>query len=274
MDQYRLNPEKITHPFQLMAGWFVMLLGLETILLTAAAKIDKPEWASSFLVIISGLTPLLVMVAVFVMLTKYRPHLQGPKEYFEWLKDERKFAKSTGNFLEMKTSEKTRPDPTVKGWVGDCYITDQTSHYPIWVSNILQPEVLIAALADVGLKAKEYNAGYMSNRLSSAKWHEAIWVGRRVPSKVATLAIKTAVKIWPHLKYIHLSDNKEDPPDATHDEIFLGGSTETAKNLGLKAWTKEELLNLPEDKTIKEFQNVIKSKYPEAEKIAKGELEY
>ena len=87
----RISPEKITHPFQLMAAWFVMLLVLVSLLLAAADKIASPSWASGFLVISAIVLSILVMSAVFLMLTMFRPHLQGPKEYAEWLKDERRF---------------------------------------------------------------------------------------------------------------------------------------------------------------------------------------
>src|ERR1035438_4084294 len=89
----RISPEKITHPFQLMAAWFVMLLVLVSLLLAAADKIASPAWASGFLVISAVVLSILVMSAVFLMLTMFRPHLQGPKEYAEWLKDERRFGK-------------------------------------------------------------------------------------------------------------------------------------------------------------------------------------
>jgi hypothetical protein len=42
----KLNPEKITSPFQLMAAWFAMLVLLISILLTAAVNITKPDWAA------------------------------------------------------------------------------------------------------------------------------------------------------------------------------------------------------------------------------------
>ena len=57
-----------------MAAWFVMIVLLVSILLTAAANIKKPTWAAGFLVISSVCLAVIVMLAVFVMLTVFRPH--------------------------------------------------------------------------------------------------------------------------------------------------------------------------------------------------------
>lgn len=265
MNEYRIQPEKITHPFQLMACWFVMLLGLESILLTAAAKIDSPSWASGFLVIFAAVMALGVTLAVFLMLTKFRPHLQGEKEYAEWLKDERRFGKGLVRvaksvqpampFMKMPSPKTLSPE-----------LFQQVSTCPVQISALPGDDEMLTALARVGFRASIYDMPedetLSRRKRGDPSKHESIWVGSRVPTKVVVLAIKTAVEIWPHLKYVHLSDNDQDPPDSVHDEIFLGGSTETAHRYKLKPWMKEELLSLPEDLSLSAFHKLVREKYP------------
>ena len=247
-----------------MACWFVMLLGLETILLTAAAKIDAPSWAAGFLVIFAAVMALGVTLAVFLMLTKFRPHLQGPKEYAEWLKDERRFGKGLiRNPISVPISTNFARASSPKTLSLELF--QQVSTCPVQISFLPGHEEMLTALARVGFRASVYDMpeeDMLSRRkLGDISKHESIWVGSRVPTKVVALAIKTAVEIWPHLKYVHLSDDDQGPPDYVHDEIFLGGSTETAHRYKLKSWTKEELLGLPEDLPLPAFQKFIREKY-------------
>lgn len=79
MSGTKLIPEKITSPFQLMAAWFSMLVLLVGVLLAAAIKIEKPEWAAGYLVICSTILIMVVLGCVTLMLTKFRPHLQDGK---------------------------------------------------------------------------------------------------------------------------------------------------------------------------------------------------
>jgi len=249
-----------------MAAWFVMLILLVAVMLTAAAKIQEPAWVAGFLVVSSLILSVLVMFAVFIMLTKFRPHLQGPKEYSEWLKDERRYR---GQAVQKLSIREITPEPQ--------YSTDTLSvpddpslfreivTHTINVSNLEGADNVIGVLRKLGFNTEIYGSiipteielGY-----NKKEDRTAIWIGSRVPPRVAILAIKSIIDIWSHLKYIHISgDSDSSPPDYIHDQIYLGGATATAKKYKLKSWTPEQIKAIPYDLNIEDFHKLIRSKY-------------
>lgn len=256
----KIQPEKITHPLQLMAAWFVMIALLVSILLTAAAKLEKPTWAAGFLVISSVLLTVLVMVAVFLMLTTFRPHLQGPKEYAEWLKDERRFR---GEAKRQIRSTQLKPPPVKKTTVHRDVLQEVIS-CPISLSYLPHVDEVLGTLRHLGFQVEIYEVldTQVENREYYAEeLHAAIWVGSRVPPRVALLAIKAVIDIWQHLKYLHLSSDAGDPPDHIHDQLYFGGATSTARNYNLKPWTIDEIRRIPDDISTDEFHKLIRAKY-------------
>lgn len=264
----RLNPEKITHPFQLMAAWFAMLIILVGILLTAADQLERPTWAAGFLVISSIAISLLVMALVFTMLTVFRPHLQGPKEYAEWLKDSRKFVGEAEQHLEITQTKKTEISLATKESIDvtDLHLFRRIAIHTVEVTRITRAEDVLAALRRVGFRAEIYDSMEPSKGHVSKSSHEAIWIGSRVPPDVATLAIKTVVAIWPHLAYLHISGDVGDtPPDYMHDELFFGGASSTALEYGLMRWTKADFEKMSNELTLEGFHELIRAKYSRRE---------
>jgi hypothetical protein len=293
-----LNPEKITHPFQLMAAWFVMLILLVGTLLTAAVRIDKPTWAPGFLVVSAVVLSMAVMAVVFTMLTRFRPHLQGPKEYAAWLKDERRFSFETLRTVEIRETSVATAVVTGEAHVeianeqigsrrfltgvqqdreeleAGCSVVGNeiadACQYPVWVSNIRRTGPVLVALRELGFKADVYRLD--SSRpndgepLDNAPAHAAIWIGSRVPPRIAVPAIKRVAEIWHHLRFLHLSVDGGNPPDEIHDQLYFGGSTSTAVEYGLLRWTPKELRRLPEDVSIEDFHKVVRAKYGTANK--------
>src|ERR1035438_7799845 len=262
----RISPEKITHPFQLMAAWFVMLLVLVSLLLAAADKIASPAWASGFLVISAVVLSILVMSAVFLVLTMFRPHLQGPKEYAEWLKDERRFvayatqrvetrevSTTSGHFLQVQAE---RSEEFSK--------LGEDTGTAIEIVRLRGFQKVLQALNAVGFRAHIYESELDPKRMFSSQGHAAIWVGSRVPSGEAILTIKAVVRVWPHLRYLHLSGDSGAPPDEIHDQMFFGGSTSTANEYGLQRWTSEELEAIPDNLDSRSFHQLVRSKYGSA----------
>lgn len=94
--------------------------------------------------------------------------------------------------------------------------------------------------------------------------HEAIWVGSRIPPKVAVQAISIGVKHWPFLKYVHLSSDKSpEAPDYIHSELYFGGSTATAtERFHLRPWGAQDFKNLSQEMSLKEFHAYIRNFYP------------
>jgi hypothetical protein len=92
----------------------------------------------------------------------------------------------------------------------------------------------------------------------------AIWIGSLVPPRAALMAIKRSLQSWPFLCYMHLSADTEGP-DYIHKEIFIGGSTTTAREDGLKKWTRAEIDAIPNDIGMTDFHRLIRSRYAQTE---------
>jgi hypothetical protein len=257
-----LNPEKITHPFQLMAAWFAMLILLVTALLTAATKIEHPSWAAGFLVISSVVLSIVVMSAVFLMLTAFRPHLQDSKEYAIWLRDERKFKGTAVRALKIREAASFIGELEPKGLLPNQaeFSEDDEDHCQIQVANADGADKVLGALQRKGFNAHIYQNTFLAHE--SREESTAIWIGYRISPSVVVPAIKAAVHVWPQLRYIHISsDSKSDPPDYIHDELFFGGSTSTANEYGLKPWTKVEVEELRSNLTTSELHELVRAKY-------------
>lgn len=239
-----------------MAAWFSMLVLLVTVLLAAAVKIEKPEWAAGFLVIFSAFVVASVFICVILMLTKYRPHLQEGKEYAQWLKDKNVY--SEGVIVKPARATRRRAIPT-KAKPSNTE-SQNKQNYTISIIDDVGAEDILQCLSKKNFNADIYNDHLDSDRVYEKSRQECLWIGERVPASIAIEAIKIAVSKWPHLKYLHLSsDNPEfsSPPDEVHDQIFIGGSTSTAEALGLKPWSAQELSAL----SAKDFHNRIRSHY-------------
>lgn len=88
MEGHKIEAHKITKPIQLMAVWFVALLLVDSVFLTAAAKISGPAWISPTLVVSAIVFVPLFLAGVFLMQTVFRKELQEDQYYSEWLKSQ------------------------------------------------------------------------------------------------------------------------------------------------------------------------------------------
>lgn len=267
MKESRIIPEKITHPLQLMAAWFVMLILLVGILLAGASKIQQPTWVSGFLVISSIVLSLLVIFLVFIMLTKYRPHLQDAKEYADWLKDERRFRgqKLKGLSLYQDIHHPPAGVPKTHRIINDVELFLDIARHPVEIADIEGSDEVLGSLRKLGFNAqiyKEESDSFETEHFYEQKdQSDGIWLGVRVSPKVALIAIKTTIEIWPHLKFIHISIDGGGPPDYIHDQLFFGGATSTALEYGCKPWRNDEIQSISEDIDMLEFHKLIRSKY-------------
>ena len=267
MREVRLAPEKITHPFQLMAAWFVMLILLVGVLLSGAAKIDNPKWIPGFLVISCVGLSILVMAVVFVMLTRFRPHLQGAKEYSEWLRDERRFRIQAIQTFEVRTTEDAQLSETASGTaISKHRRSRRSSTVTFEIVNFKKSDEVLAALSRAGFPAHIFDRDEneeFEDQLYEESEGAAIWVGSKVPARSAVLSIKTVVRIWPHLRYMAIpGDHREEPPEAVHHQMFFGGSTTTAISDGLMQWTVAEIEAISDQPTLEDLHKLIRAKYP------------
>lgn len=86
----RIEPHKITRPFQLLAVWMAGLVLLVSAFLTAAGNIDHPSWLPGLFGIAAVLVVPFFVYLIFVMQTRFREQLQGDLYYSEWLKRQEK----------------------------------------------------------------------------------------------------------------------------------------------------------------------------------------
>lgn len=254
----KLTPEKITSPFQLMAAWFAMLILIVSVLLTAAANISKPDWAAGYLVVFASVMIVLVLGCVTLMLTVFRPHLQDGKEYAQWLKDKNTY--TSGIVLREQVAPKIRLRTPQIG--SPKTTNDEYKNFQISITNVAGATDLIQALNKSHFSAEIYKESFSKNgELNNLKQHESIWVGYRVPAREAIESIKIAVAQWPHLKYLHLSNDGGAPPDEIHYQMYFGGATSTAQEFGLVAWSNKDIETLSSEMTQEEFHRAIRQKY-------------
>jgi len=250
----QIIPEKITSPFQLMAAWFVMLVLLSSVFLTAASKIEKPDWAAGYLVVFTSLLALVVIGCVTLMLTKFRPHLQDGKEYAQWLKDKGKY--SSGLVFKGHPSKSISTKASYKSADSKSSLI---TNVDVNVVNTYDSNEMIAHLKSEGFNADIYAQDREPYQSHSGQ--ESIWLGSRVNPSIACQVMKAAIKKWPHLKYVHLSNDGGDPPDEVHDQIFIGGSTNTAKQFGIRKWTNQDFAQLDDSMNLSELHSAVRDKY-------------
>jgi hypothetical protein len=260
----KLNAEKITHPIQLMAAWFVMLILLVSLLLAAAAKINNPPWIPGFLVISAIALSLVVMFAVFAMLTRFRPHLQDSKEYASWLKDERRFSFESVGRLEVRELPPKSPDALSIVQTTTSLELSSSNNSPLImeICNMRRADEVLRALKSHGFLANIYTSDFEDDlgQKTSLRLQAAIWIGSDIAPNVAVAAIKIVSKIWPHLCYLHLSSDSNGP-DYIHEQMFFGGTTSTAVQYGLRRWTKTEIEQIPDELTKETWHAIVRAKY-------------
>jgi len=269
MSQSNIKPEKINSPIQLMAAWFVMLIILSGVLLTSAIKIEKPEWAAGFLVVSTVILILGVILSVVLMLTKFRPNLQDGDKYAEWLKDQNKYSTKLLSKKDKITDNKTLQNKIEQMKFIDSKQENQefiiqiekSILYKVEITNLDRANELINTMKNLGFDAHIYNPYEYDDEELTFENHQGIWLGSSIPTLIALIIIKNAIKVWPHLKYIHLSSDGSGPEEIDW-QVFLGGSTNSAVNMfNLKPWTINEIDSLT-DMEITDFHAKIRTKYP------------
>jgi len=131
------------------------------------------------------------------------------------------------------------------------------------VSPINNSNEFIGKLIEMGYRAEIYHGPSGRERYyQNNKNQAAIWLGKNLNSKIVKDVISVAIDFYPHLKYIMISgDLGPQPPDEVHDELYVGGSTQTAIRDGLIEFSKEDFRRLLSYDSIDEMHKFIRSKY-------------
>lgn len=122
---------------------------------------------------------------------------------------------------------------------------EDSAPFTVDICSMPKSDLLAKKLNSMGYPAKIYPSSFESSSLlSSLAEHTAIWMGDEIPVEMAVQVVKVSREIFPHLKYIQLNDAKNGAPNFVKYQIFIGGATSTAKELGLKPLLPEDFAKL------------------------------
>ncbi|WP_051120116.1 hypothetical protein [Bacillus sp. 1NLA3E] len=130
--------------------------------------------------------------------------------------------------------------------------------FKVEVSLMHMSSKLVSELRSRGFSANLYKSFRNKKKLETHSEHEAIWLGDAIPVDMAIEVIKVAKDIFPHLKYIELSDGTDGAPEYVKYQVFIGGATSTAVRRGLQALETEDFINLYKIKNIKDLHKFIR----------------
>jgi len=126
------------------------------------------------------------------------------------------------------------------------------------LSSMKESAAFVSALRRKGYSADIYKHTKDTNAIPEIE-NEAIWLGSNVPFEMAIDVIREAKSAFPHLKYMELSDSDSDShiPEFVHNEIFIGGASETAKERQLKEMKQQDFDKLDSLTNLKELHSFV-----------------
>ncbi len=134
--------------------------------------------------------------------------------------------------------------------------------YNVEISRMKGCYSLRDELESENYEARIYTFDNNSSEMLGWGEHAAIWLGDYVPLEMAIEVIKIAKKHYSFLQYIMLSDGTDGSPEYIRKQIFIGGSTSTSKERGLKKLSNEDFEHIYDSTNIDELHSLIKSFEP------------
>lgn len=125
------------------------------------------------------------------------------------------------------------------------------------ISPMYKSIKLLEELRKQGYSANIYRFGMENKKVVSNVGHEAIWLGSEVPVDMAVNVLKIAKKYYSHLKYVYLNDASE-APEYVKYQIYIGGSSDTAKEKRLRILNANDFNKLFELNTKDELHEFVK----------------
>lgn len=109
MSDHKIDASKVTKPIQLLAAWLAGLIIINGSFLTAAARLEHPDWASGLLVISAVLNVPIFLFGLFLLQTKFRPEMQEDEFYSKYLEKRYSVDSKTDELIEVvaRTSRET-----------------------------------------------------------------------------------------------------------------------------------------------------------------------
>ena len=87
-------------------------------------------------------------------------------------------------------------------------------------------------------------------------------MGSEVPIDMAVNVLKIARRYYSHLKYIKLDDGSRGEPEYVKYQIYIGGSSNTARERKLRVLNSNDFNNLYKLKTKGELHDFVKKFEP------------
>ncbi len=133
--------------------------------------------------------------------------------------------------------------------------------YDYQISNLRLVDTFITLMDHKGYLFEIYNK---EEGVSSYKDHKAIWLGKNIPFEISKEIIIEAKKMYPHLEYIHISgDLNDSAPVHVHNQIYIGGATESAIGMfNLSPIAKEDFALISTCVNNEELYELIREYYP------------
>ena len=118
---------------------------------------------------------------------------------------------------------------------------------------------LMEALREIhGLQVDYTNEG-----LEAPSDSESLWIGAGVPFPEIKTVIVESLKRYEHIKYYKVSTDYYRAPKFIHNQIFVGGLTETSVNIGISPVEPATMLGKLETiDTADELFEFVRSHYP------------
>lgn len=222
------------------------------------------------------LFPTFLVVIFFITLNFNHKVLYSPSDY----KDEANFVKTIKYNLKTQTNQiinlpikNISEGETLKFHntefeqdkkieiIGESKLLNET--FDITVMKFPNVNKLISSLDKKGYLAEIYKEPSNTSREISLESNKSIWLGHLINYKEAIEVIKISKAIYPHLEYIHLSDDIDFmPPESVYHQIFIGGATQTATQIyNLKKLTDDDFKNLYKVRSNKELHSFIRKFY-------------
>lgn len=275
----------------------IFLVLTEAIASMVIVKSGLNDMQNTILVLFIVLFPCLVLFAFYLLVTRHHEKLYSPSDYKDennfvntynnaTQKDEiKRIEENEGlneeidkNFTIVKDAlfeimglqKKLIPsvessilsDDEKSDFVSnmDEFLSEMESEnisFLVMSSPMYKSTKLVAELRQQGYSATIYRFGMEDKKVVPNVEHEAIWLGSEVPVDMVVNVLKIAKKYYPHLKYIQLNDAREAPKNVKY-QIYIGGSSNTARERRLRILNSNDFNNLYELQTKDELHEFVK----------------
>lgn len=153
-------------------------------------------------------------------------------------------------------AEKFRQDfPEYYGQLTSVNLQQSNKDILILINRIKGFCKVVDALKNQGFNADSFKShSIVEHETPNPKDQQSIWIGRKVSPTLAIQAINIVRHRWPFLKYLDFSEEQ-------NSQLFFGGSTKTAIERSLKAWTEKDFDGLDGVRGQVDFHAYIRQRY-------------